>query len=110
MSGKSMAGYNLHIEREQEITVDEWLSICKQDKTLTVQNTAVAINPSTGEKIEIATPNSCVWKTPILKKEYYFSYFNGSITLGTDKAQIKKAKEIAKKLSAKVVGDEGEEY
>jgi uncharacterized membrane-anchored protein len=110
LSGKSMAGYNLHIEREQEITVDEWVAICEQDKTLTIQNTAIAINPNTGEKIEISTPNSCVWKTPILKKEHYFSYFNGSITLGTDKAQIKKAKEIAKKLSAKVVGDEGEEY
>ena len=105
-----MAGYNLHIERENKISVEEWLAVCEQDKSLSVQNTATAVNPQTGEKIEVPTPNSCVWTSPILKRKYSFTYSNGSITLGSDKAQIKKAKKIAKLLSAKVVGDEGEEY
>jgi hypothetical protein len=109
-SGKSMAGYNLHIERENQISVEEWLAVCEQDKSLSVQNTAIAVNPQTGEEIEVSTPNSCVWTSPILKKKYSFTYSNGSITLGTDKAQLKKAKKIAKILNAKVVGDEGEEY
>ncbi len=105
-----MAGYNLHIERENQISVEEWLAVCEQDKSLSIQNTAIAVNLQTGEEIEVLTPNSCVWSSPILKKKYSFTYSNGSITLGTDKVQLKKAKKIAKILNAKVVGDEGEEY
>lgn len=105
-----MAGYNLYIERENQISVEEWLAVCEQDKSLSVQSTAIAVNPQTGEEIEVSTPNSCVWISQILKKKYSFTYSNGSVTLGTDKAQLKKAKKIAKILNAKVVGDEGEEY
>ncbi|EKE87084.1 hypothetical protein [Idiomarina xiamenensis] len=105
-----MAGYNLHIERENQISVEEWLAVCEQDKSLSVQNTAIAVNPQAGAKIKVSTPNSCVWTSRILKKKYSFTYSNGSITFGTDKAQLKKAKKIAQILNAKVVGDEGEEY
>jgi hypothetical protein len=106
MSGKSMAAYNLHIERESKITTEEWLAVCEQDKSLSVKNTATIVNPETGEKIEVATPNSCVWTSPILKNQFAFTYSNGSITFGTEKSQLKKAKKIAKLLNAKVVGDE----
>ena len=105
-----MAGYNLYIERENQISVEEWLAVCEQDKSLSVQNTALAVNPQTGEAIEVSTPSSCIWTSSILKKKYSFTYSNGSVTLGTDKTQLKKAKKIAKILNAKVVGDEGEEY
>jgi hypothetical protein len=90
--------------------VDEWLAVCAQDKSLSVQNTATIVNPETGEKIEVSTPISCVWTSAILKKKYYFTYSNGSISFNSDKTQIRKAKKIAKSLGARVVGDEGEEY
>lgn len=105
-----MASYSLHIERESQISVNEWLAICENDSSLSVQHTAKTINPQTGEIIEVQTPNSCVWTSPILRKKYYFTFSNGSITLGSEKAQIKKAKKLAKLLGAKLVGDEGEEY
>lgn len=105
-----MASYRLHIERQNQISESEWLSVCESDSSLTVHHVATATNPHTGEVIEIQTPNSCIWISPILRKKYYFTYSNGSITLGTDKAQIKKAKKLARLLGAKVVGDEGEEY
>jgi hypothetical protein len=105
-----MAAYNLHIERETKISESEWLAICEQDSSLALKNVALAINPETGEKIEMPTSNGCEWTSPILRKKYFFTYYNGSITFGADQAQIKKAKKIAKILSAKVVGDEGEEY
>lgn len=105
-----MAAYNLHIKRENEILDSEWLAICAQDKTLTVQHVAIAINPQTGKKVEISTPNSCVWTSPASSNKYYFSWSNGRITFGSDEIQVNKAKEIAKLLKAKVVGDEGEEY
>ena len=110
ISWNVMASYSLHIERENKISESEWLAICESDSSLSVQNIAKAINPQTGEVIEIQTPNSCIWTSPILRKKYYFTYSNGSITLGSDKAQIKKAKKLAQLLSAKVIGDEGEEY
>ncbi len=105
-----MASYSLHIERQNQISESEWLSVCESDSSLTVHHVATATNPHTGEVIEIQTPNSCIWISPILRKKYYFTYSNGRITLGTDKAQIKKAKKLARLLGAKVVGDEGEEY
>jgi len=105
-----MASYSLHIERENEISISEWLSICENDSSMKVQNKTQVTNPQIGDVIEVQTPNSCVWTSPILRKKYYFMYSNGTITLGSDKAQIKKAKKLALLLGAKVVGDEGEEY
>ena len=106
----AMAGYNLHIEREREISESEWSTICENDKSLAVQDSFSVKNPDTGEHIEISSPNSCVWTTPILKKKFYFTYSSGRITFSYDKAAIKKAKKIATQLNAKVGGDEGEAY
>jgi hypothetical protein len=105
-----MASYTLHIEREKQISEVEWLAICANDSSLTVQHVAKIKNPQTGETIEIQTPNSCVWTSPILRRKYNFTYANGSISFGSDKVQIKKAKKLAQLLRAKVIGDEGEEY
>jgi len=105
-----MASYTLHIERENQISEAEWLAICENDSSLAVQHVAKITNPQTGETIEIQTPNSCVWTSPILRRKYSFTYANGIISFGSDKAQIKKAKKLAQLLSAKVIGDEGEEY
>ena len=105
-----MVAYCLHIERENDISVSEWLAICENDSSLALQQETKVENPQTGERVKIQIPNSCVWTSPILRKKYYFTFSNGIITLGNDKAQIKKAKKLAKLLDAKVVGDEGEEY
>ena len=50
-----MASYSLHIERDNQISVSEWLAICESDSSLTVQHVAKAMNPETGETIEIQT-------------------------------------------------------
>ena len=105
-----IAGYNLHIERNTKITESEWLAVCEQDKSLTIKNFAFQTNPETGESIKISTPSSCVWRSPVLRREYIFFFSHGRIALGTQNAQIKKAKSLARQLNAKVVGDEGEEY
>ncbi|BCO19284.1 hypothetical protein KUC3_21410 [Alteromonas sp. KC3] len=105
-----MASYSLYIERDNPISVREWLTICESDSSLTVQHAAKVMNPETGETIEIQTPNGCVWTSPILRRKYYFTFSNGSITSGSNKAQIRKAKKLAKLLGARLVGDEGEEY
>ena len=110
ISWNIMASYSLHIERDNQISVSEWLAICESDSSLTVQHVAKAMNPETGETIEIQTPNGCVWTSPILRRKYYFTFSNGSITLGSDKTQIGKAKKLANLLGARLVGDEGEEY
>ncbi|AEF02819.1 hypothetical protein ambt_06410 [Alteromonas naphthalenivorans] len=72
ISWNIMASYSLHIERDNQISVGEWLAICESDSSLTVQHVAKAINPETGETIEIQTPNGCVWTSPILRRKYYF--------------------------------------
>ncbi len=105
-----MADYSLLIEREQKISELEWLTICEKDNSLTVQDTFVTKNPKTGELIEIDTPHSCVWITPVLKKKFYFTFSNGTVSFSYDKATVKKAKKIAALLNAKIIGDEGEEY
>jgi len=110
ISWNTMASYSLHIERDDQISVSEWLAICESDSSLTVQHVAKAINPETGETIEIQTPNGCVWTSPILRRKYYFTFSNGSIILDSNKAQIGKARKLAKLLGARLVGDEGEEY
>lgn len=56
-----MASYSLYIERDNPISVREWLTICESDSSLTVQHAAKVMNPETGETIEIQTPNGCVW-------------------------------------------------
>lgn len=52
----------------------------------------------------------CIWTDPNTNQEFVFHYAGDRITLGSDDAQIVKAKEIAGKLGLKVYGDEGEEY
>ena len=109
-SGKVMAGYNLHIERELKISESEWLEVCKADSELNIQHSYSAKNPETGEVIEMDIPNSCLWTAPESNNSFYLVFSNGSITLSYHEDVVEKAKNIAHQLNAKVVGDEGEEY
>lgn len=116
ISDISMA-YNLHIQKENyweienpSIDKEQWLSFCKADPTMKVQDSVTGINPETNEEIVVQTEGSCIWASPSTNKEYIFYYSGDRITLGTDDIQISKAKEIAVKLGLKVYGDEGEEY
>ncbi|WP_444942334.1 hypothetical protein ACJJI3_10065 [Microbulbifer sp. ZKSA004] len=107
--------YNLHIEKlghwdseENRISEAEWLNICKNDQDLKIETEISGVNPYTGE--EISMPGIlCHW-TDSKNGTHVFSYNSGRITFGGEDAQIPKAKEIASKVGAVVVGDEGEEY
>jgi hypothetical protein len=112
----SMA-YNLHIQKENyweidnpQIEKEKWLSFCKSDPTMEIQNSVTGINPETKEEIVVQTPGSCIWTSPNTNQEFVFYYTGDRITLGTNDIQIAKAKEIAASLGLKVYGDEGEEY
>ncbi len=116
LSSTAMA-YNLHITKENyweianpEIQKEVWLSYCKTDSSLEIQEKVVGINPKTKERVEVSGDGICIWTEPVSKKQYTFHYAVDRITLGSDDIQINKAKEIAAKLGLKVYGDEGEEY
>ncbi|BCO23244.1 hypothetical protein KUC14_21130 [Alteromonas sp. KC14] len=47
ISWNAMASYSLYIERDNPISVREWLTICESDSSLTVQHAAKVMNPET---------------------------------------------------------------
>lgn len=109
MSCVVAAKYNIHIEGG-DLNLKSWLDICKADENMQHIDKFETINPKTGEKIIIQSKNSCLWLDEQSGKQFWFYYSNERITIGADMAQVKKAKQIAIILNAKVVGDEGEEY
>ena len=121
--------YGLHIERhEREISLEEWLSALEsvegvREKT----DDTVAINPKTGEEIRIGRNDG---DAEILittggflgfgRREEWcpaFQFFNGKASfkatkdIESPKNPVRTAAaQLATALSAKIIGDEGEEY
>lgn len=113
-------GYNLNIKRtepESPITLDEWKHCISIDPELEYADFIEAINPMTNKIIRIDSVGMGVWSTEFNKEELKitFSFRDGrwgsEISANyVDDFQIPKMKEIASKLNAKVIGDDGEEY
>lgn len=114
-----MAGYHLHIEREPSISLNEWREVVGEHELVRVSNKdVVGINPITKEEIRI--------KTPVGSAEAYFPeskewitvftfgstiYFNATNEWEHKASYIRTVVfQLANALSAKVIGDEGEEY
>jgi hypothetical protein len=108
-------GYNLHIRRIQgmsPIALEDWLEYIAHDPELwLIEN--LEITSSEGSTISLNGKGIARWNTMNNGKEYRvsFIYRNGRISAAyLDDFQITKMKEIASKLDAVIVGDEGEEY
>ena len=110
--------YNLHIERrtssgeDSPISREDWLSYLDRDPEFRQIDGVEGTNPKTGATIRVSGDLMAAW-TAVGEPGPPFNYFEGRISVpfrGRDDALIKKMKEVAAALGARVVGDEGEEY
>lgn len=108
LSSVAFAGYDVHITRAKEwaesektpIKLDEWTACIRSDHELKL------IDPK-----DANARGDAIWTDPTGKREVYFSYFKGEIFVkDPDERIIAKMKQIARKLKARVVGDDGEDY
>ena len=115
-------GYDVHITRANEwweaesapITLDEWLLTVKADPEMRLDGFAEVTTPE-GSTIRYDNQGLAVWKVWEGHHEdgnkAWFDYHRGRITVNNpDDRIIAKMKQIAERLGAKVIGDEGEEY
>lgn len=103
-----LAAYELHIEKKDGITLLIWLELCESDSTLTHKKTISLTNPKTNEVISIESDGMCVWEAK--GSHSSFDFRNGKISFKHSDDALIKAKEIASKLKANIIGDEGENY
>jgi hypothetical protein len=105
----AQAGYDLHITRAKEWTdskktpvpVEDWTQFVKSDSEFRIVQTKDAKDK----------PKDAIWVDPKDKREVYFYYSDGEITVkDPDERIIAEMKKVAVKLKAKVVGDDGEDY
>lgn len=76
-----------------------------------MDTTASAINPQTHETIQISNPLMASWVDPKTNEKHYFYYWRGKISVkNPSESAIEKMKELASRLGAHVLGDEGEPY
>jgi signal recognition particle subunit SEC65 len=113
-------GYDLHITRaewwgeskEHPISFSEWQEIIKGDPQLQLVNAAERTMQN-GMALSFENPGIAVCIIEDEDEEYpvYFDFINGRIVVKNPNDQmINKMKEIAEKLNASVIGDEGETY
>jgi len=108
-------GYEVHIRRkdgENPINIKEWLSYAATDDELTLTNN-ISITLPNGMNLGMSGEGMAVWKTEVDGEEYETTFMfrdEGISARYAGDFQIIKMKEIAEKLRAIVVGDEGEQY
>jgi hypothetical protein len=116
-------GYDLHITRQQDwfddeidkkISLEEWKTYVANDPEMRLDNYAEATTTS-GELIWTESEGLSVWTKYSgngMKGDFaWFDYYNGNIECkNPDEEIIRKMLFIAQQLSAKVQGDDGEEY
>ncbi|WP_444995506.1 hypothetical protein [Aliikangiella sp. IMCC44359] len=108
ISSHTMAVHELHIENQEGISLESWLEICEVDSTLTHEKTISVKNPNTGELLSIEAEGMCVWRAEGFQTT--FDYRSGKISFSHSDDALLKAKEIASKLKATIIGDEAETY
>lgn len=117
-------GYDLHIEGGDEeselpISLEDWLAAVAKTQGLQAGADSITRNPQTDERILIpAKPGDVdVWFAKTKEWVPAFSWHKGSITFrgspaldDANQPVRNAAASLAKLLSARIVGDEGEEY
>lgn len=111
--------YDIHIikrnnwfDKGADISLKEWREVIDEDPTLEPAK-KVEGESKDGQKFEFQLKGSQLakWKNPVFNDIVWLNYHDGEITISNpNDAIIKKAKELAGKLGAKVQGDEGEIY
>ena len=118
-SCNSIAGYTLHIERENPISLEEWKQVVGEYDFIRISNEdVIGVNPATKEEIRIPMPEGSAEVYFPDQQEWHpmFTfgatiYFNAPKNWEQKNTYIRRLVfKLANKLSAKVVGDEGEEY
>lgn len=108
-------GYKISITRAENvwesednpISLDEWINIIEKDPDLTLTNSLSLETPF--GKLEIKGEGMALWSYS--EGEVCFSHLSGKICVENDDEEvIRKLKQLARQLNAKVLGDEGEEY
>lgn len=112
--------YSLYIEKDCPITIDEWLKVVETVSDLRIDDSdTIGINPATGEKIRISNPvkkNAALWFPKLEEWIKVFFFLKGRILIkpndwdNSDSPLRDKSFELARKLNAKIVGDNGEIY
>jgi len=104
----AQAGYDVHITRAKEwaesekapVSAAEWIQLARGDGEFRV------VQPEDPKE----TPQDAIWICPDDQREIYFYYSAGEIVVkNPDALVIAKMRQVARKLKARVVGDEGEE-
>ncbi len=107
-----MAG-GIYIARKQHdananlICLEEWLSACSADPSLSVVNELSAVNPSTGEQEKVANKGCAFYMHPVQGSLYVFEYVHGKIAASYDQQIILKARELASRLGAILQDEQG---
>ncbi|MGM0714324.1 hypothetical protein [Brevibacillus parabrevis] len=115
-------GYDVHVTRNKywirskfnPISFEEWKNLVLHDTSMNLESN-VDVKLGSGSEIFYAYGDGiAVWTPKVGKSEQqpvYFIYKDGRIvTKNPDRIAMQKLKEIAEKLQAYVIGDEGEEY
>lgn len=111
--------YDLHITKATDwpqssllpITECEWQDAVANDAQLRLETTLIAVNPKTGESIQINNPLMASWTDPASGEKHFFYYSCGEVTVNNpSESAIQKMKSVASALAARVQGDEGEWY
>jgi hypothetical protein len=114
-------GYEVHITRKEQwsdgdgpaISLNEWLEYVASDPEMRADGCAEAKVP--GGVLRVNSPGIAVWTAyaghGVDDNMAWFGHFGESITVKNPDASIlRKMHKIALSLSARVQGDDGEEY
>jgi hypothetical protein len=111
-------GYELHITRKvnwfdeqgARITEQEWRAYVASDSEMVMSGVAEDTDAQ-GETIRITHPLLTEWRRQPSGLSVWFSYFAGNLSVkNPDEACVAKMTQVAKKLGARVQGDDGETY
>ncbi|AMP68173.1 hypothetical protein UW163_01130 [Ralstonia solanacearum] len=109
--------YQLHIERDTPIALNEWLEAIRARPELRAEESgSIAVNPVTGE--EIAVPGSEGDASMLIEGRWVTTFrwnprgisFKVPVEMSSTTGVMAVALDIASELSAFVRGDEGELY
>jgi len=112
-------GYELQIRRDSGIPIGEWKQAVSSIPGIRLDDAPTSItNPKTGQTVSIGGSDGDVavlmdgeWKRVFHYFEGAISFKSGPVSLqDSDDPVARAAFALAKKLSAKLVGDNGEQY
>jgi hypothetical protein len=95
--------------KENPICLEEWLEACNRDPSLRIVDGLFAVNPATGEEVQVASEGCAYYMHPIEGGLYAFEYVQGKIAARFDRQILPKAKELAQKLQATLQNEDGAE-